>query len=91
LNIARYRKAVNGALWVQLALVVCYAPEIVAEIVMAYSEISSSHLVIKAIAVFLIFFNSTSNPFLYCWKKKKSKTSSYVELDHPRFKKKATK
>ena len=68
LNIARYRKAVNGALWVQLALVVCYAPEIVVEIVMAYSEISSSHLVIKAIAVFLIFFNSTLNPFLYCWK-----------------------
>ena len=68
LNIARYRKAVNGALWVQLALVVCYAPRIVVEIVMAYSEISSSHLVIKAIAVFLIFFNSTLNPFLYCWK-----------------------
>ena len=68
LNIVRYRKAVNGALWVQLALVVCYAPHIVVEIVMAYSEISSSHLVIKAIAVFLIFFNSTLNPFLYCWK-----------------------
>ena len=68
LNIARYRKAVNGALWVQLALVVCYAPQIVVEIVTAYSEISSSHFVIKAIAVFLIFFNSTLNPFLYCWK-----------------------
>jgi len=26
LNIARYRKAVNSALWVQVTLVVCYLP-----------------------------------------------------------------
>ena len=69
LNIARYRKALYGTLWVQLALVVCYVPHVVVEIVIAFSEISSTHLVvIKAIAVFLVLFNSTLNPFLYCWK-----------------------
>ena len=28
LNMARYRKAVGSALWVQLALVVCYSPSL---------------------------------------------------------------
>ena len=28
LNMARYRKAVGSALWVQLALVVCYSPNL---------------------------------------------------------------
>ena len=29
MNMARYRKAVNSALWVQLALVVCYVPQLI--------------------------------------------------------------
>ena len=67
LNVARYRKAVYSALWVQLALVVCYAPYGIVEIVL--SKTYSSHLrVFREITIVLVYFNSTLNPFLYCWK-----------------------
>ena len=69
LNMARYRKAVNGALWVQLAIVACYLPYCLVEIVITHSKTYSSHLVVLwEIAIILIYFNSTLNPFLYCWK-----------------------
>ncbi|XP_022806748.1 melanocortin receptor 5-like [Stylophora pistillata] len=69
LNIARYRKAVYSALWVQLSLVVCYLPFVIVDVVISRSKIHSSHLAsIREISVSLIYFNSTLNPFLYCWK-----------------------
>ena len=69
LNMARYRKAVYSALWVQSVLVVCYTPYLIIKIVFTYSTTYSSYLgVAYAMAVILVYFNSTLNPFLYCWK-----------------------
>ncbi|CAH3129760.1 unnamed protein product [Pocillopora meandrina] len=71
LNMARYRRAVNSALWVQLALAVCYVPTALVLLVQASRKTYSSNVVvIKAIADILTYFNSTLNPFLYCWKVK---------------------
>ena len=71
LNMARYSKAVSSALWVQLALAVCYAPTVLVLLVQASRKTYSSHVVvINAIADILTYFNSTLNPFLYCWKVK---------------------
>ena len=71
LNISRYKKAVYSVLWVQLALVVCYVPFTIVEILFKEASkitFSSHSLVIRGIAATLIYFNSTLNPFLYCWK-----------------------
>ena len=69
LNMARYRKAVHNALWVQLALVACYIPQFTMKIVKFLSvQIFSNFFIIHEIANVLMFFNSTLNPFLYCWK-----------------------
>ena len=69
LNMARYRKAVYSALWVQLALVVCYVPYYIVEIVSFLSkEPSLNFIIIQGMAIVLVFFNSTLNPFLFCWK-----------------------
>ena len=70
LNMERYRKAVSSALWVQLTLVVCYAPKLIILVVKIYRKKTySSHvLVINGITSILTYFNSTLNPFLYCWK-----------------------
>ena len=70
LNMARYRKAVHSALWVQLALVFCYFPYFTVAIVISESSPYPPYLlvVIREIAVVLVYFNSTLNPFLYCWK-----------------------
>ena len=66
---ARYRKAANSALWVQLALAVCYVPKFTMLVVRAYRKTYPFHvIVIEAITTTLTYFNSTLNPFLYCWK-----------------------
>ena len=69
LNMERYRKALSSALWVQLALAVCYVPKFIILVVINHSKTYSSRLVvIDAIASILVYFNSTLNPFLYCWR-----------------------
>ena len=66
---ARFRKAVYSALWVQLVLVVCYVPVNTVGIVIALTKNYSLLLVVtRKVAVTLLYFNSTLNPFLYCWK-----------------------
>ena len=65
LNIELYRKVVSSALWVQCALVVCYLPF---SIVRAFLRYSKTYPFIIGVAATLIFFNSTLNPILYCWK-----------------------
>ena len=69
LNMARYRKAANSALWVQLALAVCYVPKFTTLAVITYRKTYPLHVVvIDEITTILTYFNSTLNPFLYCWK-----------------------
>ena len=67
LNMARYRKAVSSALWVQLALVICYLPINVAE-GFAIHGLSPSVVIAKEFTATLVYLNSTLNPILYCWK-----------------------
>ena len=67
LNIARYRKVVYSALWVQLALVVCYIPYSVMGAWMD-SKVSSSNFIALVSSITCVYLNSTINPLLYCWK-----------------------
>ena len=67
-NIARYRKAVSSALWVQVTLVVCYLPYAIASALATQRGLSLSiYLAINYTAT-LVFLNSSLNPLLYCWK-----------------------
>ena len=69
LNMERYRKAVYSALWVQLALFVCYVPQFTVQIVIFLSTKRFSNLfTFLGMANVLVFFNSTLKTFLYCWK-----------------------
>ena len=69
LNMARFRNAVYSAMWVQLALVFCYAPICTIAIVITHNKKYSLLLVVtRKVAVTFVYFNSTLNPFLYCWK-----------------------
>ena len=69
LNMAQYRKAVYNAIWVQLALVVCYVPQFIVRIVIFLSaKRFSNFFLIFGMGIVILFFNSTLNPFLYCWK-----------------------
>ncbi|XP_078352312.1 melanocyte-stimulating hormone receptor-like [Oculina patagonica] len=68
LNIARYKKAVFSALWVQFTLVVCNLPFVVVDALATHSGLTSSVFIAKQFAITLVYFNSSLNPILYCWK-----------------------
>ena len=71
LNTGRYRKAVYSALWVQVALVVCYLPFFLTAVVLASQRgrrMSSSVWLAWQFTATLIYLNSSLNPLLYYWK-----------------------
>ena len=72
LNIARYRKAVYSALWVQVTLFICYLPFGITQALtdLKSVKVSSSFYLAKTFSFTLVFLNSSLNPFLYCWKMK---------------------
>ena len=69
LNIARYRKAVYSALWVQVTLVICYLPYSIAVALTPQRGRMplSTYLALRFTGT-LVCLNSSLNPFLYCWK-----------------------
>ena len=68
LNIARYKKAVSTAIWLQLTLVACYLPGNLVAVLIGYSGLSSSLCYAWIYTVTLVYLNSSLNPILYCWK-----------------------
>ena len=68
LNIARYRKAVSSALWVQVTLVVCYLPSSIVVALRTLRGAPSSVHLSWEFTVTLVLLNSSLNPLLYCWK-----------------------
>ena len=68
LNIARYRKAVYSALWVQLTSVVCYLLFNIVDALTPQRGMSLSLFLAWHFTVTLVFLNSSLNPLLYCWK-----------------------
>ena len=68
LNIARYRKAVSTALWLQFTLVACYLPYQISAALIILTEPSSSVFLAFNYTFTLVYLNSSINPILYCWK-----------------------
>ena len=68
LNIDRYRKGVHSALWVQVALIICYLPHFIAESLIRQNGPTSSVYLAGQFTVTLVLLNSSLNPLLYCWK-----------------------
>ena len=71
-DITRYRKTVSSALWLQLALLFCYLPYLLLA-PFGHREIENnpSLALSNALGITMIssmFFNSTLNPILYCWR-----------------------
>ena len=68
LNITKYRKTVNSALWIQITLVVCYLPYGIATIFFINGSRTQFLDLAWELALSLFMLNSTLNPLLYCWK-----------------------
>lgn len=68
LNMAQYRKTVSSAVWVQLSLVVCYLPYSVVIAIITLTKLTPSLYIAWGYTATFVYFNSSLNPFLYCWK-----------------------
>ena len=68
LNIARYRKAVSSALWLQLTLVACYLPLSIVTTLLIINGLFSSLFLAGCCTTTLVFLHSSLNPIFYCWK-----------------------
>ena len=68
INMARYKKTVSSALWIHLALLVCYLPYTIATTVITLQGRSPWNTFVWNATGMLVFFNSSLNPVLYCWK-----------------------
>ena len=69
INLARYKKTVSSALWVQTLYLVSYIP--FGLTVAAYAvtgPLTPSLYLILYVQFSFVFLNSSLNPFLYCWK-----------------------
>mgnify|MGYP000058402182 CR=1 FL=1 len=66
LNIERYKKIVCTITWIQLALVFCYFPLFIYLILVTTTNWLGSIFRVSASTV--VYFNSTLNPILFCWK-----------------------
>ena len=67
LNVARYKKTVSIMAWVQLGLFACYSPFCIALISFHVEEEFLGNSIFDFFLC-LLFFNSSLNPILYCWK-----------------------
>ena len=68
LSVARYKKTVSSALWLQLTLVFCYLPYGIAAQFRSQGNLSASVFFAIEFTTTLVFLNSSLNPILYCWK-----------------------
>ena len=68
LNIARYRKAVYSALWVQGTLAICYLPYNVAVVLTPRRGMPILIYLARNFTFCMVLLNSSLNPLLYSWK-----------------------
>ena len=68
LNIARYRKAVYSALWVQGTLGICYIPYTIAIFLTSQRGMPLSMYLARKFTGSMVLLNSSLNPLVYCWK-----------------------
>ena len=67
-NASLYRNTVYIVLWVQVALLVCYLPYIITQVLITRRGPSLSLILAWRYTGTLLLSNSSLNPFLYCWK-----------------------
>lgn len=65
---AREKKSALNAFYVYMILLACYVPHLFARIFLAFGTLQMPTLVAYYASSVLIFFNSTLNPFIYCWR-----------------------
>ena len=65
---ARVKKSALNAFYVYIICLVCYLPNLLAIILLEVDDLQMFTLVAYFTSIFLLFLNSSVNPFVYCWR-----------------------
>jgi len=68
INVARLRNSAVGTFYVYLVFLLCYLPLVCSLTVLAIFDSSTGVNVFSIFSKTFIFFNSSLNPVIYCWK-----------------------
>ena len=68
LDIEQFKKIVHTIAWVQLSLVFCYFPMFIFLILSIVVDLFKVGTIFHVSVLTVVYFNSTLNPILYCWK-----------------------
>ena len=67
-QVLKYKRTVSSALWISISMIACYLPFTVVAAVGVTHQDPSFSVIGEGITVTLIYFNSSLNPVLYCWR-----------------------
>ena len=70
INMQRYKRTVSNIAWIQITMVACYVPFIVATVLNRYRR--DNDIAWNA-SVTMLYLNSSLNPLVFCWKMKEIK------------------
>ena len=79
-NVVRYKKTVNNMLWIYGLLLVCYMPYLLSMFVILVAGLNNSTRLALHFSAVAIYFNSSLNPILYCWRIKELKEKVTAHL-----------
>ena len=82
MNLARYKRTVSSALWLQMALLACYFPGIIPFFILQFHAPTPSIEFASALTLTLFLLNSTLNPILYCWKMREIRQAMKDTIGH---------
>ncbi len=67
-NVVQYKKTVNNMLWIYGLFLVCYLPHLTSQLVILAMGLNISTRLALHLSAIAVYFNSSLNPILYCWK-----------------------
>ena len=67
-NVLRYKKTVSSSMWVYLTMIAFNLPFAIVIVVRTIQGESRSTVLAEGATASLVFFNSSLNPVIYCWK-----------------------
>ena len=79
-NVLRYRRTVANMLWIYGVFLVCYIPFLLSLVAILVAGLTSSTRFAVQLSATAVFFNSSLNPFLYCWRINELKEKVFAKL-----------
>ncbi|KAL9966606.1 hypothetical protein ACROYT_G024708 [Oculina patagonica] len=76
MELLRQKKSAINAMFVYVVFIACYLPNLCSSILMLADTSRRSFMVANHVTLFMVLFNSSLNPILYCWR--------YREVRHNR-------